>query len=66
MSRAQADKERFRMDLFGLGPLCAVFLEAVELALRVGIKYLWIDSLCIVQDDTADWEQESVKMAAYW
>jgi hypothetical protein len=28
-----------------------------------GIEYLWIDSLCILQDDRDDWESEAVKMA---
>lgn len=27
------------------------------------MRYLWIDSLCIIQDDKADWEIESAKMA---
>jgi len=27
------------------------------------IRYLWIDSLCIVQDDDEDWRVESTKMA---
>jgi hypothetical protein len=30
---------------------------------RLGIRYLWIDSLCIIQDNTADWERESGNMA---
>lgn len=66
MSSSQPDKEKFRIELLELGPACAAFLDAVELASRLGITYLWIDSLCIVQDDIDDWEQESVKMAAYW
>jgi hypothetical protein len=28
----------------------------------LGVKYLWIDSLCIIQDDNADWMKESGKM----
>jgi hypothetical protein len=28
-----------------------------------GLQYLWIDSLCIIQDSSSDWEGESVKMA---
>jgi hypothetical protein len=27
------------------------------------VKYLWIDSLCIIQDDVEDWHIESGKMA---
>lgn len=39
------------------------FLDAVHIARGLGIRYLWIDSLCIIQDDLAGWEIESTKMA---
>ena len=28
----------------------------------MGFRYVWIDSLCIIQDDTADLRQEIAKM----
>ena len=31
------------------------FRDAITVARRLGIRYLWIDSLCIVQDDSLDW-----------
>lgn len=37
--------------------------DAVIVTRRIGIRYLWIDSLCIIQGDTADWTLESAKMA---
>lgn len=40
--------------------------DAVVVTRDVGIQYLWIDSLCIVQDDNTDWQAESSKMAAYY
>ncbi|RMZ67328.1 nima-interacting [Pyrenophora seminiperda CCB06] len=40
------------------------FQEAVQITAAVGFRYLWIDSLCIIQDDHADWQRESAKMAA--
>jgi hypothetical protein len=30
---------------------------------NLGIRYLWINSLCIIQDDRLDWEIECSKMA---
>jgi hypothetical protein len=36
--------------------------EAVELCSRLRIRWIWIDSLCIVQDDPHDWEVEAQKM----
>lgn len=40
-----------------------VFRDAIEVTRRLGIKFLWIDSLCIIQDSVEDWEIESSKMA---
>ena len=39
------------------------FQDAVTIARKIDVQYLWIDSLCIIQDDRADWEKESQKMA---
>jgi len=38
------------------------FQDAVVMTRTLGIRYLWIDSLCIVQDDEEDWRRESGKM----
>ncbi|KAH7135161.1 heterokaryon incompatibility protein-domain-containing protein [Dendryphion nanum] len=38
------------------------FQNAVKFTLSLGLRYLWIDSLCIVQDDALDWEIESSRM----
>lgn len=45
------------------GKLPKTFQDAVSITRSLNISYLWIDSLCIVQDDTSDWKAESVKMA---
>ncbi|KAL1791934.1 hypothetical protein ACET3X_009685 [Alternaria dauci] len=37
--------------------------DAVMIARYLGIRYIWIDCLAIVQDDAADWEKESAVMA---
>jgi Heterokaryon incompatibility protein (HET) len=42
------------------------FQDAVKIARRFGIRYLWIDSLCICQDDVDDWAHESANMAAIY
>jgi hypothetical protein len=34
--------------------LCKTFTDALEVIRTIGIGYLWIDSLCIVQDDDQD------------
>ncbi|PVH70864.1 HET-domain-containing protein, partial [Cadophora sp. DSE1049] len=38
------------------------FQDAVTMTRALGVRYLWIDSLCIVQDDKDDWRRESAKM----
>jgi len=38
------------------------FRDAVVVARGIGVEYLWIDSLCIVQDDPQDWENEAKRM----
>lgn len=38
------------------------FQDAVRATRSLGVTYLWIDSLCIIQEDEADWEVESAKM----
>lgn len=43
--------------------LPSLFRDAITLTKGIGIKYLWIDSLCIVQDDKQDWLDESKTMA---
>ncbi|KAI0188906.1 hypothetical protein EV127DRAFT_482145 [Xylaria flabelliformis] len=37
-------------------------LDAIHVARGMGFKYLWIDALCIIQDDHDDWLREAVKM----
>jgi Heterokaryon incompatibility protein (HET) len=39
------------------------FRDAVLFVRRLKKRYLWIDSLCIVQDNAADWTREAAKMA---
>ena len=38
------------------------FQNAVTVTMWFKIKYLWIDSLCIIQDSLQDWERESTFM----
>jgi hypothetical protein len=39
------------------------YKDAVVVASGLKIPYLWIDALCIIQDDTGDWEEQSAQMA---
>ncbi|KAL3296274.1 tol protein, partial [Colletotrichum asianum] len=36
--------------------------DAVHVCRELSIRHLWVDSLCIIQDDIEDWEKESASM----
>lgn len=38
------------------------YRESIEITRSLGIEYIWIDSLCIIQDDPEDWLREAEKM----
>ncbi|KAH8589343.1 heterokaryon incompatibility protein-domain-containing protein, partial [Bisporella sp. PMI_857] len=40
--------------------------DAVKVATWLGIQYIWVDALCIVQDSKDDWETECAKMGSYY
>ncbi|PQE23216.1 heterokaryon incompatibility protein [Rutstroemia sp. NJR-2017a BVV2] len=44
--------------------LSRTFRDFIGVARRLGIQHVWIDSLCIIQDDGADWEKEASQMAS--
>jgi hypothetical protein len=46
-----------------LKELPKTFQEAIYVTRYPGLQYIWIDSLCILQDSSEDWAKESVHMA---
>lgn len=42
------------------------FREAAMIAAELGYRYLWIDALCIIQDDPQDWLEQSAKMCTVY
>jgi hypothetical protein len=42
------------------------FRDAIDITRLLKIRYLWIDSLCIIQDDGSDWGRESLVMGTYY
>jgi len=45
-----------------VGDLPATFQDAVTVARKLGFRYLWIDSLCIVQGPGGDFNQQAKQM----
>jgi hypothetical protein len=46
--------------------LPATIKDAIHVTRFLGCEYIWVDSLCIIQDSRADWEAESVKMGSVY
>jgi hypothetical protein len=46
--------------------LSKTFQDAIIITRGLGIKFLWIDALCIIQDQKEDWALESTKMGLYY
>lgn len=48
--------------------LSKTFQDTITIARRLGIQYVWIDSICIIQsgDNGRDWSREALKMGQYY
>lgn len=42
------------------------FQDAISITRRLGFRFLWIDAVCIIQDNVEDWAQESSLMASIY
>lgn len=60
----KTEKETFkdRITGFPLHSMKKVMRDAIVVAKTLSILYLWIDAVCIIQDDQTDWEKESSTM----
>lgn len=56
--------QRYHDDGFALEELPTTLRDAVKLTRALGFQYIWIDSLCILQDSVDDWNRESQAMGA--
>ncbi|KAK3343651.1 heterokaryon incompatibility protein-domain-containing protein, partial [Lasiosphaeria hispida] len=54
------------MTLLSARTLPATFRDAIEVTRHLGIRYLWIDSPCIIQDSADDWTAESSAMGCVY
>lgn len=46
----------------GFDTLSPVLKDAVKVTQALGIPYLWIDALCILQDHVLDWQRQCSQM----
>ncbi|TLD33671.1 hypothetical protein PspLS_01655 [Pyricularia sp. CBS 133598] len=54
------------LECIQIAVLPANFRDAIAITRNIGIRYLWIDSLCIQQDSDSDWEFESKMMGSVY
>ena len=52
-----------RLESIPLSALSNTFRDAVQTVRNLKFRYLWIDSLCIIQDSKDDWRQEAATMS---
>jgi hypothetical protein len=61
---------RENMETFCLGipnsVLSKTFKDAMKATQELGFRYIWIDSLCIVQDDHEDWNEHAPLMGSIY
>lgn len=50
-------------DKIPLSSMSPVMRDAVKTCRAVGVRYLWIDAVCIIQNSKVDWEEQSTQMA---
>ncbi|CZR41652.1 uncharacterized protein FPRO_11241 [Fusarium proliferatum ET1] len=43
-----------------------IYTDALYIARQLEVRYIWVDSLCIVQDDEKDWERQAAQMDAIY
>ncbi|PMD47780.1 HET-domain-containing protein, partial [Hyaloscypha variabilis F] len=46
--------------------LTKTYRDAFRVTVSLEFRFLWIDSLCIIQDDLEDWRTQSLKMGAIY
>ena len=51
---------------FAIEQAPATFRDAISITRWLSVRYLWIDSLCIIQHDTADWSREAARMGSVY
>ncbi|EMD66339.1 hypothetical protein COCSADRAFT_34907 [Bipolaris sorokiniana ND90Pr] len=62
MFRTTKENISERMHNIHFNDLPATFKDAVRITRDLGKRYLWIDSLCIIQNDPRDWREEGLRM----
>jgi hypothetical protein len=68
VTQTKTERDSFiaKLQEIPLDEMSSVMKDAVKVCEALGLRFLWIDSLCIVQDDIKDWERESEEMGSIY
>lgn len=61
--QTRSDNYNSHINGINFSTLPKTFQDAILLTNGMNLQYIWIDSLCIIQDDVLDWQQQSALMA---
>ena len=62
IKKLEKDTLKDMVKKIAISELPKTFQDAVVVTRELGIRYLWVDSLCIIQDSAEDWATESSNM----
>ncbi|KAL9105182.1 MAG: hypothetical protein Q9227_009589, partial [Pyrenula ochraceoflavens] len=67
-SKTTSDNYKDRLARIPTSEMSKTFQDAIQIAYGLGLRFLWIDSICIIQsgDDGMDFDHESLNMADYY
>ena len=60
------DKGVTYQERIAISTLFTTVQDAIQVTRRLGVRYLWVDSLCKVQDSRPDWERKSALMDLFY
>lgn len=75
LSHCWGDKGHFKTELSSLqkriqgipfAEIPRTFQDAITICRLLGVEYLWIDSLCIIQDSANDWAEQAAQMGSIY
>ncbi|KAI1261133.1 heterokaryon incompatibility protein-domain-containing protein [Xylariaceae sp. FL1019] len=64
--RTTTSNLKSRFAAMSMKTLPSTLRDGIVIARKLTIPYIWIDALCIVQDDPDDWARESAKMSGIY
>lgn len=54
------------LDSISIHELCQTFRDTLFILDQLSLEFVWIDSLCIIQNDAQDWEKEAALMGSVY